>query len=109
MRNDDIIQSIRYILDISEVEIAEILKLGGYHPSRGEIAHIFNDSIDKEEKKDVNHELMARFLDGVIYRLRGKSDKHPQPPLELPVTNNQVLKKLRVAFKLRGKSAAARS
>lgn len=101
MRNDDIIQSIRYILDVSEVEIAEMLKLGGYHPSRGEIAHIFNDSIDKEEKKDVNHELMARFLDGVIYYRRGKSDKHPQPPLDLPVTNNQVLKKLRVAFKLR--------
>ncbi|MDX1640983.1 MAG: DUF1456 family protein, partial [Balneolaceae bacterium] len=50
---------------------------------------------------DTTHELTAYFLDGLIYYKRGKSDKHPPRPIRTPVTNNMVLKKLRVAFKLR--------
>ena len=44
---------------------------------------------------------MAHFLDGLIYYKRGKSKKHPPRPIKTPVTNNMVLKKLRVAFELR--------
>jgi uncharacterized protein YehS (DUF1456 family) len=44
---------------------------------------------------------MVRFLDGLIYFKRGKDDSRPAPPLELPLTNNTVLKKLRVAFELK--------
>jgi uncharacterized protein YehS (DUF1456 family) len=101
MRHDDVIKSIRYTLNISDAEIAEIVKLGGYRPSREEISVIFEDDEDAEEKEDVSHEMMAHFLDGLIYHKRGKSDKHPPRPITIPVTNNTVLKKLRVAFKLR--------
>ncbi|MDZ7716175.1 MAG: DUF1456 family protein [Balneolaceae bacterium] len=102
MRNDDIIQSIRYMLDIDDVKIAHILKLRGYQPEREEIIHIFDDSNpdDDQNNTDTSHELLAYFLDGLIYHLRGKSDKHPPRPIKTPVTNNMVLKKLRVAFKL---------
>jgi len=102
MRHDDVIKSIRYTLNISDAEIAEIVKLGGYRPTRDEIATIFLDEEEGgEDKKDVSHEMMAHFLDGLIYYKRGKSDKHPPRPITIPVTNNTVLKKLRVAFKLR--------
>ncbi|WP_234573049.1 DUF1456 family protein [Rhodohalobacter sp. 614A] len=101
MRNDDIIQSIRYILDAGEGEIANILKLADYQPKREEISYIFDDSIPEDQKVDTTHELTAYFLDGLIYYKRGKSDKHPPRPIRTPVTNNMVLKKLRVAFKLR--------
>jgi uncharacterized protein YehS (DUF1456 family) len=101
MRNDDIIQSIRYMLDVSDATIAEIIKLGGYSPSREEVASIFHDHFEDEEKEDVSHILTAHFLDGLIYYKRGKSDKHPPRPISIPVSNNTVLKKLRVAFKLR--------
>lgn len=97
MRNDDVIKSIRYILDLDDVEIAEILKLADYQPKRDEIAGIF----EEDDDKDATHELTANFLDGLIYFRRGKSDKHPPQPIQIPVTNNIVLKKLRVAFKLR--------
>jgi uncharacterized protein YehS (DUF1456 family) len=100
MRNTDILKSLRYILDINEAEMAEILKLAGYKPTRKEIADIFEDDND-EENPDTTHELTAYFLDGVIFHKRGKSDKHPPKPIRYPVTNNMVLKKLRVAFKLR--------
>lgn len=101
MRNDDVIQSIRYILDANEAEIAEILKLGGYKPTRSEVDYIFEDVPENGEKVDITHTLIAHFLDGLIIYKRGKSDKHPPRPITVPVTNNGVLKKLRVAFKLR--------
>lgn len=101
MRNDDIIKSIRYILDLPDATIAEILKLADYQPKRSEIEFIFDESWPEGEKPDTTHELTAYFLDGLIYYRRGKSDKHPPRPISVPVTNNIVLKKLRVAFKLR--------
>jgi len=52
-------------------------------------------------EKDTSHELTAHFLDGLIIHRRGKQKGHKPRPVEIPVTNNTVLKKLRVAFKLR--------
>lgn len=102
MRNDDVIQSIRYMLDLNDRDIAHILKLRGYKPSHGEVAAIFaNQNKPEEEKgKDCSEQLMAYFLDGLIYYKRGKSKDHPPRPIKTPVTNNMILKKLRVAFKL---------
>lgn len=99
MRNNDILKSLRYILNVNEAEMAEILKLAGYKPTRSEIDYIFEDNDD--EGPDSTHELTAHFLDGVIYHKRGMSDKHPPQPIRYPVTNNMILKKLRVAFTLR--------
>lgn len=44
---------------------------------------------------------MAHFLNGLVFLKRGKDDKFPAPEVELPITNNLVLKKLRVAFELK--------
>lgn len=58
----------------------------------------------KEEEPDYltcSDIVMAHFLDGLIYFKRGKDDSRPTPPLELPVSNNMILKKLRVTFELR--------
>jgi len=105
MRNDDVIQSIRFMLDINDSEIAHILKLRGYNPEQGEVANIFKSQNMPEGQKgeDCSHVLMGHFLDGLIYYKRGKDKKHPPRPIKTPVTNNMVLKKLRVAFKLREK------
>lgn len=102
MRNDDVIKSIRYTLDLNDATIGEILLLAGYQPSRGEVKEILAPADpEAESNPDCSDELMAHFLDGLIFYKRGKSDKHPPRPIETPVTNNMVLKKLRVAFKLR--------
>lgn len=107
MRHDDVIKSIRYMLNISNAKIAEILQLGGYKPTREDLELIFQDKDEDVEKDDVNDLLMAHFLDGLIFFKRGKSDKHPPRPIETPVTNNDVLKKLRVAFKLKEEEIGA--
>lgn len=93
------------MLDINDIEIAHILKLRGYKPERGEVASIFStqDLPEDEKGEDCSDMLMAHFLDGLIYYKRGKSKDHPPRPIKTPVTNNMVLKKLRVAFKLKEK------
>lgn len=102
------IKSIRYMLDMNDSKIAEILKLRGYQPAREEIEGIFTDEKEKITKidgtvveKDTDERLTAHFLDGLIYHLRGKSEDHPPPPIQTPVNNNIVIKKLRVAFELK--------
>lgn len=87
--------------NISNAKIAEILQLGGYKPTREDLELIFKNIEEDEEKEDVSDLIMAHFMDGIVYFKRGKSDQHPPRPIELPVTNNDVLKKMRVAFKLR--------
>ena len=46
-------------------------------------------------------EVMAHFLDGLVYLKRGKDETRTPAPFEFPITNNTVLKKLRVAFELK--------
>jgi uncharacterized protein YehS (DUF1456 family) len=46
-------------------------------------------------------EVLAHFLDGMIVHLRGRDDSRPPRPVEKRISNNVVLKKLRVAFELK--------
>ncbi len=45
--------------------------------------------------------MLAYFLDGLVFFKRGKDESRPPLPIELPMTNNIILKKLRVAFELK--------
>lgn len=108
MRNDDVLKSISYTLNLKKPDIAEIAKLRGYEPSRDEVEEIFADEKEVETtidgrkvEKDISHEFAAHFLDGLIIHKRGRQEGKKPPPVEMPVTNNTVLKKLRIAFKLR--------
>jgi uncharacterized protein YehS (DUF1456 family) len=100
MTNNDIIRSVRYLLNLSDAKIAEIVGLAGLKISVDDVKAY----LAKEEDPayhNCNDEVMVHFLDGLIYFKRGR-DPHRAPlPFELPVTNNLVLKKMRVAFELR--------
>ncbi len=99
MINNDVIRSLRYILNVSEFKLVEIAALGG-----GETTQPKMNAYMKEEEEPgfelCPQNLMARFLNGLIIFKRGKDDSRPPLPPELP-TNNVVLKKLRVAFELK--------
>lgn len=100
MINNDILRSVRYMLDISDFKIVDILKLADRQLTREEVAAYLKKEED-EGYAVLPDELMAHFLDGLVYFKRGKDESRPPQPLELPVTNNIVLKKLRVAFELK--------
>lgn len=99
MINNDIIRSIRFMLNISEFKLVEIVELGG-----GEITQAkMNAYLKREDEpgfEECPQNTMARFLNGLVYYKRGKDESRPPLEIELP-TNNEVLKKLRVAFQLK--------
>ncbi|QNM95396.1 DUF1456 family protein [Chitinimonas koreensis] len=100
MINNDVLRSVRYMLDISDARIGDIIRLAGYEASKADIV-AFLKRDDEEGYRDCSDEVLAHFLDGLIFHRRGRDDSRPRLPVELPVYNNTVLKKLRVAFELK--------
>lgn len=100
MINNDVIRSIRYSLNLRDSDIVDILKLAEAQVPLSEVQDFLRNEEDPNylECKD---EVMAHFLDGLVYYKRGKEESRPPVPMEFPMTNNIVLKKLRVAFELR--------
>jgi len=100
MTNNDYLRSIRFLLDVSDAKLVEIMKLADITVPLDEIkAYLMNEEDPGYIK--CSDEVMAHFLDGLVYYKRGKDESRPPVPFELPISNNVVLKKLRVAFALK--------
>ncbi|NQD94515.1 DUF1456 family protein [Pseudomonas sp. CrR25] len=100
MLNNDVLRSLRYLLDISDAQMVEIIQLSGLQVAENQVVAVLKKD-DEPGFAECGDELMAHALDGLVYFKRGKDDSRPPQPFELPVTNNMVLKKLRVAFELK--------
>ncbi|HET9033498.1 MAG TPA: DUF1456 family protein [Dokdonella sp.] len=102
MTNNDILRSIRYMLDLSDTRVAELARLAD-----AELA-IDKDGVQRLLKKEDDEEylncsdrVLACFLDGLVVHNRGRNEDQPARPVESRITNNLVLKKLRIAFELK--------
>lgn len=100
MTNNDVLRSIRYMLDISEGKMADILSLANYQVSRADVIAWLKSEED-EGYIECSDTSMQYFLDGLIYFRRGKDENRASPELDLPLNNNKILKKIRVAFELK--------
>jgi uncharacterized protein YehS (DUF1456 family) len=99
MIHNDVLRSVRFMLKVDEAAIAEIVALGGLQVSEDDvIAFLRRD--DEPGYRVCSDRVMAHFLDGLIIYERGRDESRPPRPVETHVTNNVVLKKLRVAFHL---------
>ncbi len=102
MTNNDILRSLRYALDMSGSEMIEIFKLSEYEIDQKALA----DLLKKEDEigyVSCNDDVMELFLDGLIVHKRGKKEGKPggMQKYKSHLTNNIILKKLRIALKLR--------
>ena len=102
MTNNDILRRLRYALDIKDSTMVEIFKLSEYEIARSDLI----DLLKKEEEEgyaDCSDEVIVLFLDGLIIHKRGNGDMAPghAEKRDLPLTNNGILKKLRIALKFR--------
>jgi uncharacterized protein YehS (DUF1456 family) len=89
---------VRYAFDFSDPLMLSIFKLGGYEGSRPELATWLarEGEPDFVLCEDIN---LARFLNGLIIKNRGpKEDGIPEP--ENFLSNNSVLRKLKIALNL---------
>src|SRR4051812_41152622 len=100
MTPNDTLRSIRYLLNVSDAKLAEIIQLGEGEANAALVTAMLKQD-DEPGYVVCGHELLARFLNGLVIFKRGKDASRPPAPIEVPVTNNIVLKKLRVAFELK--------
>jgi uncharacterized protein YehS (DUF1456 family) len=100
MTHNDVLRSLRYLLNVSDAGLADIFRLGQREISRDEIV-AFLKKEDEEGYQACSDKAMAHFLNGLVTYKRGKDESRPPQPIEVPVTNNTVLKKIRVAFELK--------
>jgi len=104
MNNNDILIRIRYALDIKDLEMVEIFKLGGTEVTKEEVQVILKKSNDTDI---ADNSMLDSFLNGFIISKRGIQDPSPgqakTPTLSImnnESVNNIVLKKLKIALAL---------
>lgn len=100
MLNNYVLRRIRYILDLSDNQMVEIMQLSGLTVTKAEIVSWLKKDYSPEYR-ECNDKTLVHFLNGLVYFRRGKSDNHPAPTVETHINNNIILKKLRIAFALK--------
>ena len=102
MINNDVLRSVRYLLDLSDIRVIEIAQLSdpAFALDRARLQRL----LKKEGEagfEPCDDRTLLHFLDGLVLHRRGRDDSRPPRPIESRVSNNLVLKKLRVAFELK--------
>ena len=102
MINNDVLRSIRYMLDLGDAHIVEIAKLADPALKLDkETVHACLRKDGEPGYADCSDSLLSHFLDGLVLHRRGRNEALPPRPVEKRISNNLVLKKLRVAFELK--------
>ena len=100
MLNNYVLRSVRYMLDLSDAQMVEIVKLADFSVTKEEMSLWLKKDTDPDyvECSDL---VLGHFLNGLIYHRRGKDENRPAPDVEARINNNIIFKKLRVAFELK--------
>jgi uncharacterized protein YehS (DUF1456 family) len=102
MINNDVLRSIRFMLDLGDAQLGEIARLADPALKLDKTAmQSFLKKDGEAGYADCSDLVLAHVLDGLVLHRRGRDDKLPPRPVEKRITNNLVLKKLRVAFELK--------
>ncbi|MCK5146565.1 DUF1456 family protein [bacterium] len=102
MLNNDVLRRLRYVLNLSDTQMIKIFALSGVNISQEKLIGIMK----KEDEQDVVaciDVILIAFLDGLIIDRRGMRDQqsNKQEKKSEVLTNNLILKKLRIALELR--------
>jgi uncharacterized protein YehS (DUF1456 family) len=97
---NEILYRIQKALNLSMAEMLEIYKLESYKMSE---THL--ESLIKRRQEEgfmlCSYEELGIFLDGLVTFKRGPSPKKPNVDEVVELTNNLILKKLRIALELK--------
>ncbi|MDN4629062.1 DUF1456 family protein [Erwinia sp. DT-104] len=100
MTNNDVLRSVRYMLSLSDAQMVGILALAESEVSEAEMQSFLKKE-DEAGFRACPDVVMGYFLNGLIFQRRGKSEDAPEPSVERKMTNNIIIKKLRIAFDLK--------
>ncbi len=100
MTHNDTLRRLRYALNINDEKVAILIGRTGRKTTPDEVANWLKRE-DESGYAELSPTLLCRFLDGLVIDRRGPhpSGKTPEP-LEF-LSNNEILKKLRIALELK--------
>ncbi len=99
MNTNDIFHRIVNALSLSKSDILEAYTLEGYNMDEEHLEDLLKDA-DKVSG-ECSYEELGVLLDGLVTLKRGPSPKKPSEEEAVPLTNNLILKKLRIALELK--------
>jgi uncharacterized protein YehS (DUF1456 family) len=103
MDNNDILRRLRYALNITDLRVIDLFKLSGYDMAKPELEGIFKRE-DEPGYIPCGDSLLGLFLDGLVIDRRGRREE-PGPGREgaagTRLSNNDVLKRIRIALELK--------
>lgn len=99
MVNNDVLRRIRFILDLNDSTMISIFGQAEFEVTREQVSAWLKRDDDPEFQK-CNDKQLAIFLNGLINHKRGKKEGE-QPTPEKALTNNIILRKLKIAFDLK--------
>jgi len=92
MVNNDILKKLRIALKLKDTDILEILKLAGMELSATELGALFR-APDHRNYKECGDQVLRRFLDGLIIKMRGPRDHAPVRTWENPELKKKAYSK----------------
>lgn len=102
MTNNDILRQLRYALDINDSTMIEIFKLADHEIEQSNLTGLLKKE-DEEGFVNCGDAVLGYFLDGLILHKRGRKEIKPGETRKSDsrLTNNAILKKLRIALELK--------
>jgi len=100
MQINDILFRITKALSLTTDDLVKLYALAEYDISEERIESILKRRQDKEYK-EAGYEDLGLFLDGLVLFKRGISDRVAKEDDVVDLTNNLIMKKLRVALELK--------
>jgi uncharacterized protein YehS (DUF1456 family) len=99
---NDVLRSVRYMLDLGDEHVIEVIHLADpdFAVDKAQVQSWLRKD-EEEGYVQCTDAALARFLDGLVVHYRGKREDAAPRPFDKRITNNLVLKKLRVAFELK--------
>ncbi len=99
MTNNDILRQLRFVFDYKDLFMAKLFNQGGLTVSKEQVG----SWLKKEDHADfqaLEDPALASFLNGLIIEKRGKREG-AEPEIEKRLTNNIILKKLKIALDMK--------
>ena len=100
MNTNDILYKIQKALNLSQEEILEAYALESHEMSAEHLDTLLKKRQDKAFQH-CSYEELGLFLDGLVTLKRGPSPKRSNEDEAVELTNNLILKKLRIALELK--------
>ena len=101
MTNNDVFRRLRYAMNMNTQAVVEAFRLSGMKMGQADITSLVKKE-EEEGYKECSDEVLEAFLDGFIALKRGKREGEPEARQDaVQLTNNDILKKIRIALALK--------